>query len=188
MKSKSKKPTQSGRSYGLDEKESEASVYGAPIRGFEEDSEYERDAALGMTFENAEAPWTNDGGEENDESSGDNGLDDAVQASSSGKDLRFGGEDISGMSEWSMRARELQLDDGLDAGDFMRSDFEIRSQVEVALNECMAGNDIKVEVKEAEVTLRGHYARKLTKAEIEDLVLGIPGVRDVRNFLEGRVS
>src|SRR5689334_11913515 len=45
------------------------------------------------------------------------------------QDLRYGGEDFSSVSEWSMRARNLELDDGLDNGDFVRSDTEILMEV-----------------------------------------------------------
>src|SRR5690606_31305548 len=50
-------------------------------------------------------------------------------------DLRYAGEDISGQSEWSMRAQNLELDDGLDSGDFHRSDAQILEEAREVLAE-----------------------------------------------------
>ncbi len=98
------------------------------------------------------------------------------------QDLRFGGEDVSGMSEWSMRAHSPELDDGLDAGDFKRSDGEILGELWDTLGQKtqdIKGLDITVEA--GEVYLRGTTTNGNTREWIEELLLDIPGVKEVHD-------
>ena len=99
-------------------------------------------------------------------------------------ELRFGGEDVSGVSEWTMRARRLELDDGLGGADFARSDEEILGDVLDALREHVAQAErIECSVTGGVVTLKGAIESPVLRERLELLVKDLPGVREVRSSL-----
>lgn len=101
------------------------------------------------------------------------------------QDTRFGGEDISGMSEWSMRARMLELDDGLDAGDYKRPDNEIAIDLADALERELRGpGELSFKVSGGEITVEGWLAGKEQIDNLETIALNVPGVKEVHNLVE----
>ena len=204
-----------GHTYSLDEQESARAAAGAPTRGFHEDAqvqEYERNelsfvspfdrtdpktahpsqASRPSDKRGTESLFEYDEAESAGESAGQVVAgskevypgDPDIEASQP-NDLRFGGEDISGVSEWSMRATHLELDDGLDAADFHRSDDEIRNEVYELFNERRwTAEPIECDVAGGEVKLNGRISRRDLREEIEAAVKDLPGVREVYNFLE----
>jgi hypothetical protein len=181
MPNKNKKSPESSHTYSHDDTESSAAARGAPVRGFEEDDEYTEYKREGMTFiktpdASARAGLVDRRGEVYP---GDPDI-----GSGAKQDLRYGGEDVSGVSEWSMRARNLELDDGLDAGDFIRPDTEILDDIFDACEEQgLQRTGVDFEVAGAEVTIRGR-ADKQTGERLEQMLLDIPGVKLVKNLLE----
>ena len=201
-----------GHTFGFDESESLSSALGGPTRGFSENAEFDDYEKAGMSFagplakEDAKAkrmrlssdaaPETDalvdfddegelvDGGEisgtQPEVYAGDPNLE-----TTPANDLRFGGEDMSGVSEWSMRARHLELDDGLDAGDFHRSDDDIRAELYELFHERKwTDRPLVYEVVGAEVKLKGKVESAGLLQEIEIAIKDLPGVKEVYNFLE----
>ena len=84
-----------------------------------------------------------------------------------------------------MRATHLELDDGLDAGDFHRSDDEIRNEVYELFNERhWTDQRINCDVVGGEVKLNGKISQADLREEVEAAIKDLPGVREVYNFLE----
>ena len=103
------------------------------------------------------------------------------------QDTRFGGEDLSGMSEWSMRARSLELDDGLDAGDYRRPDNEIIVEAAEALeSQLTEPAQLQFQVRGGELTIEGWISSKEQLEKIETAAQNVPGVKEVHNCLELR--
>ena len=101
------------------------------------------------------------------------------------QDTRYGGEDLSGMSEWSMRAKNLQLDDGLDAGDYKRPDNEIAANaVEAFKKQLTSPGELRFKVQGGELTIEGWIKSKDQFDSIETIALDIPGVKELHNFVE----
>jgi hypothetical protein len=95
------------------------------------------------------------------------------------QDLRFGGEDLSGVSEWSMRARSPELDDGLDAGDIKRSDSEILNEIWETLGDKASEiRNLEITVRGAEVYIVGKVSDAAKRDWVIDLLLNVPGVKN----------
>ena len=190
-KSNTTKPESTSHTYGLDEQDSTASAQGAPIRGFEEDDQYEEYRGAGFSFSgtadtNADLV-SDEGNDEPPVPEGESSAGDPDIGILGSLDLRFGGEDISGVSEWSMRARALELDDGLDAGDFKRPDKEIAQEIFDAFQEEELDiTNFECEVAGAEVTMRGIAASSEARERMEDMIKDLPGVKEVSNLIEVR--
>lgn len=100
-------------------------------------------------------------------------------------DLRFGGEDISGMSEWTMRAHRFELDEGLSAGDYFRPDEEILEEAYAALSaHGVPDETIRMRVRGAVVSVEGSVPSRTQRVQVESWLLDVPGVKDVQNLLE----
>ncbi|MFN8392517.1 MAG: BON domain-containing protein [Bdellovibrionota bacterium] len=188
MKKKSKDET--GHTYATDSQESEAAASGAPTPGFNEDSEYAEYERQGLPF--GESLEAQDGllRSELDETT-DTDLPDSSATvdpedqTFGAPDLRFGGEDISGVSEWSMRAKNPELDDGIDAGDFKRPDEEILEDLLVACKEDdVSLEGIEFEVDAAVVTIRGKMSDRKSIEAVELTANSVPGVKTVQNQVE----
>jgi len=198
-----------------DEKKSLSSAIGAPPRGFSEDEEFakyeEQGMNFGVDFDKLDPKTADPKHSEPSDRRGTESLFDYDEAefvgesagqvvagtnevypgdpdigTSTKNDLRFGGEDISGVSEWSLRATHLELDDGLDAGDFHRSDEEIRSEIFELLDERhWSDESIEYVVSGAEVRLSGKVSKRELCQEVESAIRDLPGVKEVQNFLLG---
>lgn len=82
-----------------------------------------------------------------------------------------------------MRAHNPKLDDGLDAGDFIRPDEEIYDALADLCHERKWKDKLDFEVHGGEVTLRGNVRSKKRSEEIEVSIKDLPGVREVFNHL-----
>jgi hypothetical protein len=103
------------------------------------------------------------------------------------RDLRIGGVDDSGVSEWSMRQHSPRHDDGFDQGDFLRSDHEISEQIQTIIDGIHADRmNIDFSVAGGVVTLSGYVEAPEDKDVIEEYALQILGVEEVRNQIQLR--
>lgn len=192
---KKNQQTSLGRSYGKDEDESAAAALGSPTRGFEEDEEFRKYQQEGVGFMSLSEVLDVD---EADEAAGSSseplaGLQAGAEPDPNDpdilnfgqQDLRFGGQDVSGISEWTLRAHNLQLDDGLDEGDVRRSDEALLSDiVELCVEYHYNLEAIECTVQGAQVTLRGRVPGVERREFLENAVRSIAGVQEVISYLE----
>ena len=96
------------------------------------------------------------------------------------QDLRFGGEDLSGVSEWSMRAHSPEFDDGSDASDIKRSDTDILNGIWESIGDEESDvRDLEIAVRAAEVFVQGKVKEGGQRENLINLILSVPGVRNV---------
>lgn len=95
-------------------------------------------------------------------------------------DLRFGGEDLSGVSEWSLRARQPPLGEAEDGAVYDRPDTEIQDELLEFFEEEGFNIDlVRCDVRGGVVTLAGNLSSRKQEELILTGVKEIPGVREV---------
>ncbi|MCB0359141.1 MAG: BON domain-containing protein [Bdellovibrionales bacterium] len=107
------------------------------------------------------------------------------------RDVRYGAEDLSGMSEWEMRQLSRGRFAGVGPRNYVRSDERVLEWVceRLMLHKYLDPSDIDVTVQGGEVTLEGTVQLRAEKYLAEDLAAHVPGVEDVNNRLKvGRAS
>jgi hypothetical protein len=201
-----------GHTYGKDEAHSVGAALGGQLRGFEYEAEDRdtvptlnteetrelsgRDAIAEFSDCSADFDSPEDALDRGDDygravdERGERNLGSVSEGLAGAPDLRYGGEDLSGVSEWLLRAHSPALDDGLTAGDFLRSDEQILQEVLNTLTPLLGPrHGVQITVQQGLVTITGTVKNMLIREEVVDRVLRVYGVQEVLDrlsVLEGR--
>lgn len=184
---RSRRRSTGGHTYSLDERDAEASAVGAPIAGFdyEQDLDDLTNIAHGPTILGDTEVLPDEAALDGPRNApGEVAKGDPDIRSFGPNDARFGGEDVSVISEWTFRAHQPDLDAGLGAEQFKRTDLEIYEQLlETLEEECHSGREISIDVSGGEVTLSGVVTSREVRDQLETAALHVPGVRSVVNYV-----